>query len=182
MNIEYVDKNLYSTRPAVHDCLVKEMETYDILEKLNIPFKRVDHYPAANVEACIEIEAVLGMEICKNLFLRNGSKTDFYLLVLPGSKRFVTKEVSKELGISRLSFGEANFMEEFLNVTPGSVSILGLRYDKESKINVLLDREIAESEYICCHPCINTSTLKLKTSDILEKFIPYTGHNPVIID
>ena len=181
MNIEYVDKTLYSTRPAANDRLVKEMETYDILEKLNIPFKRVDHFPAATVEACMKIEAVLGMEICKNLFLWNGSKTDFYLLVLPGSKRFVTKDVSKELGISRLSFGEADFMAEFLNVTPGSVSIFGLMYDKKRKINLLLDREIVESEYVCFHPCINTSTLKVKTTDILEKFLPYTGHKPVII-
>jgi Ala-tRNA(Pro) deacylase len=182
MNIEYVDKTLYSARPSGFDRLEKEMETYDILEKLNIPFKRVDHYPAASSEECAEIEAVLGMEICKNLFLCNQSKTEFYLYVLPGSKKFVTREVSKQIGTSRLSFGDAAFMKELLNVTPGSVSIFGLMYDKGHKINLLLDREIVGSEFVCFHPCINTSTLRLKTSDILEKFLPYTGHRPVIVE
>ena len=122
------------------DLLKKEMETYDILEKLDIPFQRVDHYPVATTEDCAEIEAVLGMEICKNLFLRNGSKTEFFLLVLPGGKKFVTRDVSRQIGSSRLSFGEADYMEEFLNVTPGSVSILGLMYDKVHKINFMAHR------------------------------------------
>ena len=182
MMINYVDKTLYKTRPSGDGRLKKEMETYDILEKLDIPFQRVDHYPVATTEDCAEIEAVLGMEICKNLFLRNGSKTEFFLLVLPGGKKFVTRDVSRQIGSSRLSFGEADYMEEFLNVTPGSASILGLMYDKVHKINLLVDREIAESEYICCHPCINTSTLKIKTADILEKFLPYTGHKPTILE
>ena len=125
----YVDKTIYKGRPSNEGRLQKEIDTYDVLEKLGIPFERVDHHPAATTEDCYDIEAVLGMEICKNLFLRNGSKTEFYLLVLPGSKKFVTKDVSKQIGTSRLSFGEAEYMEKFLNVTPGSVSIFGLMYD-----------------------------------------------------
>lgn len=177
-----IDRTLYHTKPADSNRLDKEMATYELLEKLNIPYMRMDHYAAATVEACTQIEAVLGIEICKNLFLRNGSKSDFYLLVMPGNKKFVTKDVSKQIGCSRLSFGEADFMEKYLNVTPGSVSILGLMYDTEHKIHLLMDKEIVEAEFIGCHPCINTSSLRLKTSDILKKFLPYTGHEPVIVE
>lgn len=176
------EKTLYSTKPTDGNRLDKEMATYELLEKLDIPYTRIDHPAAASVEDCPEVEAVLGVEIFKNLFLRNGSKSEFYLLVMPGCKKFVTKDVSKQIGTSRLSFGEADFMEKYLNVTPGSVSIMGLVYDKEHKIHLLMDKEIVESEYFGCHPCINTSSLKVKTSDILEKFLPYTGHKPHIIN
>jgi len=177
-----VNKTLYHTKPAGGNRLDKEMASFEILEKLDIPYTAIDHGPAATVEDCVEIEAVLGVEICKNLFLRNQSKTEFYLLVMPGAKRFVTKDVSKQIGSSRLSFAEAEYMEKYLNITPGSVSILGLMNDKEKKVHLLMDREIVQSGYIGCHPCINTSSLKIKTSDILEKFLPYTGHKPLIVE
>jgi Ala-tRNA(Pro) deacylase len=177
-----MELQVYSTKPTDGNRLKKEMETYELLDRLGIEYLRVDHKAAASVEDCPEIDEILGVEICKNLFLRNNGKTEFYLYVMPGNKRFVTKEVSKKLGISRLSFGEADFMEKFLNVTPGSVSILGLAYDTEHKIHLLMDREIVEAEYFGCHPCINTSSLKIKTSDIMNKFLAYTGHKPVIID
>lgn len=177
-----IDTILYNTKPTDSSRLDKEMAAYELLEKLNIPYARVDHYAVATVDDCTEVESVLGIEICKNLFLRNGSKSEFYLLVMPGHKKFVTKDVSRQINSSRLSFGEADYMEEYLNVTPGSVSILGLAYDMEHKIHLLMDKEIVESEYFGCHPCINTSSLKIKTSDILEKFLPYTGHEPVIIE
>ena len=176
-----IDKTLYKIKPNDGDRMDKEIATHELLEKLDIPYIGVDHSAVATIEDCYEPEAALGVELCKNLFLCNGPKTDFYLLVLPGHKKFVTKEVSKQIGTSRLSFGDAEKMEKYLNVTPGSVSILGLAYDTECKIQLLIDKEIIESEYIGCHPCINTSSLKLKTSDLLEKFLPYTGHVPVII-
>lgn len=172
---------LYNTKPTDSNRLDKEMATYELLEKLNIPYTRIDHPAIATVEDCPEVESVLEVEICKNLFLRNGPKSEFYLLVMPGNKKFVTKDVSKQIGSSRLSFGEADDMEKYLNVTPGSVSIMGLVYDTEHKIHLLMDKEIVDSEYFGCHPCINTSSLKLKTSDILGKFLPYTGHEPVIL-
>lgn len=176
-----IDKTLFYRKPNDSNRLDKEMSTYELLVKLDIPYTGVDHCAVATIEDCLEPESALGLELCKNLFLCNGSKSDFYLLVLPGHKKFVTKDVSKQTGSSRLSFGDAEYMEKYLNVTPGSVSILGLVYDTEHKIHLLIDKEIIESEYIGCHPCINTSSLKIKTSDILEKFLPYTGHKPVII-
>lgn len=182
MSVIKLSRQQFYTKPSADHRLDKEMACYDVLEKLGIPYEGIDHEAAATVEDCIEIEAVLGVEICKNLFLRNQSKTDFYLLVMPGAKRFVTKDVSKQIGTSRLSFAESEFMKKYLNTTPGSVSILGLMNDTEKKVKLLIDREIVQSEYIGCHPCINTSSLKIKTADILEKFLSYTGHNPRIVE
>jgi Ala-tRNA(Pro) deacylase len=173
---------IYNTKPTDNNRLEKEMDTYELLDKLNMPYTRADHKAANSVEDCPEIESALGVEICKNLFLRNGSKTEFYLLVMPGYKKFVTKDISKQIGTSRLSFGEADYMEKYLNVTPGSVSIMGLAYDTGHKIHLLMDREIIESEYFGCHPCINTTSLKIKTTDIMEKFLKYTGHEPVVVE
>lgn len=182
MSATKINSTLFYDKPADSNRLDKEMATYNILEKLGIPYTRVDHDAANTVEDCLEIETVLGTEICKNLFLRNGPKTDFYLLLMPGNKKFVTKNVSKQIGSSRLSFAEAEYMEKYLNITPGSVSILGLMNDSEGKVRLLIDKDIVESEYIGCHPCINTSSLKIRTTDILQKFLPYTGHEPFIVE
>ncbi|MBP1926040.1 Ala-tRNA(Pro) deacylase [Sedimentibacter acidaminivorans] len=177
-----IDKTLYNLRPTDENRLEKEMVTYDLLDKLNISYIRIDHDETATIEDCIEVEDLLGIQICKNLFLCNASKTDFYLLLMPGDKKFVTKNLSKQIGSSRLSFAGGEYMEKFLNITPGSVSILGLMNDKECKVKLLIDKEIVESEYFGCHPCINTSSLKIKISDILNKFLPYTGHDPLIVE
>lgn len=176
-----IDKKLYSTKPTDGNRLDKEMNTYHLLEELHIPYLRIDHEPTATIENCNEVEEVLGIEICKNLFLCDRQQTEFYLLVMPGRKRFITKEVSKQIGSSRLSFAKDKHMKKYLNITPGSVSILGLMNDREKRIHLLMDREVMQSEYFGCHPCINTSSLKLKTSNILEKFLPYTGHQPHIV-
>ena len=124
----------------------------------------------------------LGISIAKNLFLRNSSKSKFYLLVMPGHKKFLTKNLSKQIESSRLSFADGSYMEEYLNITPGSCSILGLMFDKEHKVNLVIDKDIIDSEYLGCHPCVNTSSLKIKTSDIMEVFLPHTGHEAAIVE
>jgi len=177
-----IDRNLYREKPTDKNRMDKEMETYDLLEKLHIDYYRLDHEPTATIEDCNEVDSILGIEICKNLFLRNGPKTEFYLLVMPGYKKFVTKDVAKQIGSSRLSFAEDHYMEELLNITPGSVSVLGLMYDINRKVQLLIDKEVLDSEYFGCHPCVNTSSLRIKTSDILNKFLPYTGHKPIIVE
>lgn len=136
----------------------------------------------ATIAECDKVSEVLGISICKNLFLCNSQKTKFYLLMMPGEKRFVTKEFSKLIGSSRLSFAPAEYMEQYLNITPGSVSVLGLMNDIEGKVKLYIDRDVVEKEYIGCHPCINTSSLKLKTEDVLGKFLPYVGHEAEIIE
>lgn len=177
-----IDHTLYYSIPTDGKRLEKEMDSYRILEQLNIPYVRMDHDAMATIDDCNEIDNLLGINICKNLFLCNASKTEFYLLLMPGSKKFVTKDLSKKIGCSRLSFAGADFMEQYLNLTPGSVTILGLMYDREHRVKLLIDKEVIDMKYLGCHPCINTSSLKLKTSDVIEKFLPYTGHTPTIVN
>ena len=162
--------------------LDKEVRTYDLLDELNIYFERVDHEPAMTIEACKDVEKVLGATICKNLFLCNTQKTNFYLLVMPGEKKFQTKVVSKLLGVARLSFAPEEYLLEFLDITPGSVSIMGLMNDKEKRVRLLVDSELLKDEYFACHPCINTSSMKIKTDDIFEKFLPAIGVEPTVLD
>lgn len=177
----FVSDELYTTAPTDGNRLPKEMAVYELLDKLKIPYERIDHDHADTMEACEEIDKRLGVTMCKNLFLRNQQKTTFFLLLIPGDKKFMTKDLSKQLGISRLSFAEPEYMEKYLNITPGSVSVLGLMNDKDWDVTLLIDRDVLESEYIGCHPCINTSSMKIKTSDIIKKFLKHTGHRHTVV-
>lgn len=156
-----------------------EDEIYDFLDSLKISFERVDHSPTATVALCQEVENVLKIEICKNLFLSNRQETQFYLLMMPGRKEFRTKDLSAQVGSSRLSFGSPEFMQKFLKTEPGSASVLGLLFDKEKNVQLLIDEDVLKNEYIGCHPCKNTSSLKIKTTDLIEKFLPAIGHERV---
>lgn len=162
--------------------LNKEIRTYDFLDKLGVEYDRVDHEPAMTMEVCREIDVALKATICKNLFLCNRQQTDFYLLMLPDDKVFKTKFLSAALGVSRLSFADEKYMLEFLDITPGSVSVMGLMNDKGGKVKLVIDNEVIKGEYIGCHPCINTSSIRFKTSDFIEKIIPALNHEPVFID
>ena len=168
---------LYNGRPAVtSDRLEREVRTYDFLDDLEIEYKRTDHEAANNMEACNEIDAVLGVIICKNLFLCNRQKTDFYLLMMPGDKKFKTKELSSQINSARLSFADADAMLKYLDIEPGAVSIMGLMNDKDHRVKLLIDEDVLEGEYLGCHPCVCTSSLKMKTADVVDKFLPATGH------
>lgn len=162
--------------------LATEIASYDLLDRLAIPFVRVDHAPAMTMEECAAIDCVLNMEICKNLFLCNRQKTQFYLLLMPSAKEFRTKELSAQIGSARLSFADADAMRERLNLTPGSVSILGLMHDTDAQVRLLIDRELLSSSQFGCHPCINTSSLRFSTKDLLEKLIPALGHEPTYVE
>lgn len=174
---------VYHGRPIQEDGrLQKEIAVYDLLDSLSISYDRVDHQAMMTIAQCEEVDKSLGISICKNLFLCNQQKTKFYLLMMPGMKKFVTKEVCKLIPSPRLSFANETYMEELLNITPGSVSVMGLMNDKENRVKLLIDREVAEAEYLGCHPCINTSSLKMKTKDVLERFLPAVGHEYQILD
>lgn len=177
----YVDKTIYNGKPADlrED---NEMRCYEILDALDITYCRVDHEHADTIEACAAVEEVLGYRICKNLFLTNRQQTEFYLLLMPGDKPFKTKYLSKQLGTARLSFADAPAMEKYLDIQPGSVSVLGVLNDKEKKVHLVIDRDIYEDEYICCHPCRNTSTLKISTKDVIEKIVPFSKHEITVVD
>ncbi len=173
---------LVQGRPlSVEGRLEKEVRVYDLLEQLNISYQRIDHEEANTMEACEEIDRVLDATICKNLFLCNRQETDFYLLMIPGTKRFKTKFLSKALGVSRLSFAKDTYMQEFLDITPGSVSVMGLMNDKDARVRLVIDEDVLKGEYVGCHPCINTSSLRFRTSDLMEKIIPAMHHEPTIV-
>ena len=161
--------------------LPKEIRTYDFLDRLGVSFERIDHAPAMTMEDCVEADRILDTLICKNLFLCNRQKTDFYLLLIPGDKHFQTKVLSSQLGVSRLSFADASCMEEFLDITPGSVSVLGLMNDTENHVQLVIDEDVLKGEYVGCHPCINTSSLRVRTADLMEKIIPAMHHEAKII-
>ena len=162
--------------------LPKELRVYDFLDSLHIAYDRVDHEPAMTMEACLAVDEALGASMCKNLFLCNRQQTDFYLLLMPGDKPFKTKDLSAQIGSSRLSFADAEHMEKYLDITPGSVSVLGLMNDKEKKVRLLIDRDLLSKEYIGCHPCVNTSSLRLATKDLIETIIPAMEHPMQIVE
>lgn len=163
--------------------LEKEIKVYDVLDKLNIEYWRIDHTPAGKMEACEEIDKKLGVVICKNLFLCNRQKTKFYLLMMPADKPYRTRIFSKLAGSSRLSFGTPEDMERLLDLTPGSVSIMGLINDEENNVSLYIDQDVLDAEYLGCHPCINTSSIRMKTKEVIEKFLPEVHHQyiPVVM-
>ena len=165
-------------RPAnCAERLPKEVRVYDLLDQLNISYHRIDHEEANTMEICQALEVTLGAEICKNLLLCNRQCTDFYMLLMPGNKPFKTKDLSKQIGSSRLSFASGEYMEQFLDITPGSLSVLGLMNDKENRVRLLIDEDVLKGEFVGCHPCINTSSLRLKTADVVNVLLPAVGHS-----
>ena len=157
--------------------LEKEIRTYDLLDRLGVEYERIDHEPAMTMEDCKEVDQLLEAVICKNLFLCNRQKTAFYLLMIPDTKVFHTKDLSAQIGSARLSFAKPEYMEEFLDITPGSVSVMGLMNDKEHRVQLLIDEDVLDGEYIGCHPCINTSSIRFKVKDLIEKVSPSMGHD-----
>ena len=161
--------------------LPKEQRCYELMDSLGMDYKSIDHAVTMTMEACAAVDEALQATICKNLLLCNRQKTDFYLLMLPGEKVFKTSVLSKEIGSSRLSFADGSFMEEFLDITPGSLSVLGLMNDRDHRVQLLIDEELLKGEYFGCHPCINTSSLRIRMADLLEKILPAVEHSPRIV-
>ena len=173
---------LHNGRPAdFAQRLPKEQRVYELLDSLNIAYTRVDHEPAMTMEACIAVDEALGTVMCKNLLLCNRQCTDFYLLLMPGDKPFKTSVLSKQIGSSRLSFADGSYMEQFLDITPGSLSVLGLMNDTGHRVKLLIDGDVLTGETIGVHPCINTSSLGIATRDLMEKLIPAMGHAPTMV-
>lgn len=173
---------LQAGRPAdAATRLPKEQRVYDLLDQLQISYSYVDHEAAMTMEACQAVDEVTGTAMCKNLLLCNRQCTQFYLLLLPGDKVFKTKELSSQIGSSRLSFASGEAMERLLDITPGSLSVLGLMNDHDNQVSLLIDADVLTGEYFGCHPCINTSSLRLRTEDLMDKIIPAMGHPPRIV-
>lgn len=177
------DKTLYTGRPADLSCrLPREQAVYELLDRLAVPYLRLDHEPLFTIDACHEADALLGTAMCKNLFLCNQNKTAYYLLLMPGDKRFQTKVFSRQIGSSRLSFASAEAMEALLGLSPGSVSVLGLMNDTEGRVSLYIDADLLKETYMGCHPCVNTSSLRISTRDLLETILPAVGHGYGVVE
>lgn len=173
---------LFKGRPSdISGRTENEIKTYDLLDRLGVRYWRIDHEPAMTMEACAEIDKTLEAVICKNLFLCNRQKTAFYLLMIRDDKTFKTKDISAQIGSSRLSFADADDMKRLLDITPGSVSVMGLMNDKAGAVRLLIDEDVTKGEYFGCHPCVNTSSLKISVKDLTEKVIPALGHQPTYV-
>ena len=173
---------LFNGRPAdFARRLPKEQRVYELLDRLGLEYQRVDHESAMTMASCLAVDEVLEATMCKNLLLCNRQCTDFYLLLMPGDKPFKTSVLSKQIGSSRLSFADGSYMEQFLDITPGSLSVLGLMNDKNFRVKLLIDGDVLTGEYIGVHPCINTSSLRIRTADLMAKLIPELGHAPTMV-
>lgn len=177
--------------------LEREVRVYDLLDTLGVWYERVDHEPAMTMEVCAQIDEAFGRVrgaeaasiedreshpvICKNLFLCNRQKTRYYLLMMPGDKKFLTKDLSAQINSARLSFAGDDDMLELLDVTPGSVSVMGLMNDRENRVQLLIDSDVLRSDYVGCHPCMNTSSLRLKVSDLMDRIVPAIHHDPITV-
>ena len=171
----------HNTRPE-GALLPQEAAAFGILETLGIGYDRVSSDPADTMEKCAAVSEVLGVPICKNLFLCNRQKTDFYLLCMGPDKPFHTKDLSHQIGSARLSFAPEESLWELLHCTPGSATILGLMNDHERQVRLLVDNDLKSPEFFGCHPCINTSSLRLKTADVFKVLLPAMHHEPSFVD
>lgn len=159
----------------------EEIKTYDFLDRIGVAYDRLDHEAAYTMESCEAVDKALGTVMCKNLFLCNRQQTAFYLLLIPGGKKFKTKDLSAQLGVARLSFAQENHMVELLRIQPGSVSVMGLMNDADQRVRLLIDEDLLASDTFGCHPCRNTASLKITTADLLNKVIPALGHEPTVV-
>ena len=174
---------LENGRPAdVSQRQEREIRTYDFLDKLEIHYDRIDHRAAMTMEDCIAVDQALGTTMCKNLFLCNKQQTAFYLLMMPGNKKFHTKDLSAQIQSSRLSFAGEEHMVELLDIHPGSVSVMGLMNDRDNRVQLLVDQELMAEEFVGCHPCINTSSLRIRQEDLWKRFLPTVGHDYRIVN
>lgn len=173
---------IYNYAPSFEGRPEKEIRTYKLLAELGIEFERIEHEAAKTIADCAEVDRAFGTPMCKNLLLCNASKNKFYMLMMPGEKAFDTKELRNQIGSSRLSFAPGEYMESLLDITPGSLTVLGLANDKEHNVKLIIDKDVIDADYICCHPAVNTASLKIRTDDILNVFLKYTGHDPIIVN
>jgi len=155
----------------------REQFTYEFLDKLSIKYEKYEHEPVKTIAEAEELDKKIGFEICKNLFLSTRHSSEFYLLVMVGSKKFNSGKVSKQIKAPRLTFADDVHMLEYMNIKPGSVSPLGLINDKENKVKLLFDSDVLDMEKIAVHPCVNTTTLVIETKEFIEKILPACGHD-----
>lgn len=158
-----------------------ETKVYQELERLNISYERVDNDTVETMEECVEISEKLGAEIRKTIVCCNRQKTEFFLVVLPASKRFDSKLFAAMMRTARVSFASAEDMESLIGLTPGEASVMGILNDPEAKIKVVVDKAVADAEWFACNPGANTTHIRFKTKQLLDTFLPAENHKAEII-
>ncbi len=161
-----------------------QKKIYETFAKLNIPYERVDTDPAITMDLCLLIDEKIGIKIVKTLFLCNRQQTEFYLFATRGDKPFVTKDFSRALGISRVSFAPSDKLLSMMGTVVGATTVLSalLDMDAEKKVKIILDKEVTDSEWYGCSDGTVNGYIKVKLKYILEDFFNYTGHKPLIIN
>ena len=177
----YINEKTFTTHPD-STTTQKEMQSYLFLEENGVEYVRAEHDEAATIELCEGVEKVIGAKICKNLLLCNRQQTKFYMLLIPGNMPFKTKYLSAQINSSRLSFASGEKMEELLNVSPGSLTVLSLMFDREENVELLIEKNVFNDGYFACHPCVNTATVKFKTEDLKGKVLPALNRNYTVVD
>ncbi len=173
--------DIYKTPPEEFKTLLQE-KTYAALQQLKIPFERVETDEAITMEDCILINEKLDMKMVKTLFLCNRQKTLFFIYVTCGDKSFHSGEFSKAMNCSRVSFASEDLFLEMLGTKIGAATVFSALTDLDGDIHIAIDQDVLLEEFYGCSDGTTTCYLKIKTSDILQKFLPYAKHKPHIIN
>lgn len=168
--------DIITTPPPVFESPLQQA-VYETFERLGISFARVDTDPGLTMEDCQHIDRKIGVRIVKTLFLCNRQQTAFYLYVTTDDKPFVTKEFCGTLGIPRVSFASAEKLEELTGVKVGATTVLSAILPSARDVHLVMDRSVAESEWFACTDGTPTCFVKIRTQDLLDKYLPASGHN-----
>ncbi len=158
----------------------KEKKLYDLLDKLGIAYTRHEHPPVYTVdEAKAYWQDIPGVH-CKNLFLRNSKGNRHFLVILEQSKRVDLKQLAEKTAAGKLSFASANRLEKYLGLETGAVSPFGLINDLNKEVEVVLDKDLLQSDRVNFHPNVNTATLTLSFADF-KRFLDHCGQKILIL-
>lgn len=158
-----------------------ERRVYRTLDALGIDYQLRRHSPGYIDGDDVPVGREIGATHCKNLFLSNRAQNRFHLLVLVKGKRFVTAELSKQLGVSRLYFGPEDRLPRLLGAQSGYVGALGLVCDADRQIALALDKGLLDFPRVCFHPCTPSATVTLDTRALLEVYLPALGYTPQFV-
>ena len=167
---------IITTPPPAYESPLQQT-VYETFARLGIPFGRVDTDPGLTMEDCQHIDRKIGVRIVKTIFLCNRQQTAFYLYVTTDDKPFVTREFCGALGIPRVSFASAEKLEELTGVKVGATTVLSAILPSAASVQLVMDRDVAESEWFACTDGTATCFVKIRTKDLLDKYLPASGHD-----
>lgn len=153
------------------------------LDELKVPYEYHQHHAVHTIDECLELPyAEADVTFCKNILLCNRQKTQFYLYVTVPKKPYRTADVSKLLGVSRLSFAPDEALPELLQLYSGSLTPLALWLNPDSGVQLVLDREIRQPGRIAFHPAVNTATVIFRQEDFFDRVVPALPGTPIFLD